>query len=89
MNINVSRYVTPKQLLCQPAVITAMQSNHNSCDEKFAYVNAYVNFQVGAHVLKLNRGLLFARKLVNINVSMSADQKLALVSASHNNCNKM
>ena len=42
---------------------------------------------MGAHVLKLNKGLLFARKPVNINVSRSAAAKLALVPASRSNYN--
>ena len=33
---------------------------------------------MGAHVLKLNKGLLFARKPVTINVLWSAAPKLAL-----------
>ena len=37
---------------------------------------------MGVDVLKLNKGLVFAQKLVNINVSTSAAQKLVLVSAS-------
>ena len=41
---------------------------------------------MGAHVLKLNKGLLFARKPVNNNVSRSAAPKLALVPASRYNC---
>ena len=36
--------------------------------------------QMGAHVLKLNKGLLFTRKPVDIIVSRSAAPKLALVS---------
>ena len=43
----------------------------------------------GAHVLKLNKGLLFARKPVNLNVSRSAVPKLALVPASRYNCDIM
>ena len=41
---------------------------------------------MGAHVLKLNKVPLFARKPVNINVSRSADPKLALVPASRYKC---
>ena len=37
---------------------------------------------MGAHDLKLNKGPLFALKSVNINVSLSAAPKLALVPAS-------
>ena len=37
---------------------------------------------MGAHDFKLNKVPLFARKSVNINVSLSAAPKLALVSAS-------
>ena len=40
----------------------------------------------GVHVLKLNKGLLFARKSVKNNVSRSAAPKLALVPASRYNC---
>ena len=36
---------------------------------------------MGTHVIKLNKVPLFARKLTNINVSMSAAQKLTLVTA--------
>ena len=41
---------------------------------------------MGAIVLKLNTGLLFAQKLVNINVSTTPVPKLALVPASLYNC---
>ena len=37
---------------------------------------------MGAHVLKLKKGLLFAQKHVNINVTRCAELKLALVPAS-------
>ena len=37
---------------------------------------------MGAHDFKLNKAPLFARKSVNINVSLSAAPKLALVLAS-------
>ena len=40
-----------------------------------------------AHVLKLNRGLRFAQKLVKNNVSRSAAPKLEHVSASRYYCN--
>ena len=40
---------------------------------------------MGANGLKLNKGLLFARKPVNLNVSRSASPKLALLSASRYN----
>ena len=40
----------------------------------------------GAHGLKVNKGLLFAEKLANINVSRSAATKLALVHASRYIC---
>ena len=36
---------------------------------------------MGAHDLKLNKVSLFSRKTVNINVSLSAAPKLALVPA--------
>ena len=42
--------------------------------------------QIGAHDFKLYNVPFFARKLVNINVSMSAAPKLALVPASCYNC---
>ena len=41
---------------------------------------------MGANVLKLYKGLIFARKQVYINVSRSAYPELALVPASRNNC---
>ena len=41
---------------------------------------------MGAHDFKLNNGPLFSRKTVNINVSLYAAPKLALVPASHYNC---
>ena len=41
---------------------------------------------MGAHVLKLNKGLRFARKKVNISVSRSATPKLALVPGSRYKC---
>ena len=40
---------------------------------------------MGTHVLKLNKGLIFAQKRANINVSMSAAPKLALVPAGRYN----
>ena len=42
---------------------------------------------MGAHDIKLNKVSLFALKSVNINVSLSAAPKLALVPASRYNCN--
>ena len=39
-----------------------------------------------AHILKLNKGLLFAQKRANINVSRSTAPKLALAPASRYNC---
>ena len=42
---------------------------------------------MGAHDFKLYNVPFIARKLVNINVSRSAAQKLALVPASCYNCN--
>ena len=41
---------------------------------------------MGAHGFKLNKVPLFARKSVNIKVSMSASPKLALVPANLYNC---
>ena len=41
---------------------------------------------MGAHDFKLTKVPLFSRKSVNINVSLSADLKLALVPASRYNC---
>ena len=41
---------------------------------------------MGAHVLKLNKGLRFGRTQVNINVSKSAAPELALVPASRYKC---
>ena len=41
---------------------------------------------MGAHDFKLIKGLFFSRKSVNINVSLSAAQKLALVLASRYYC---
>ena len=42
--------------------------------------------QMGTHDIKYNNVTLFARKPGNINVSMSAAPKLALVLASRYNC---
>ena len=42
--------------------------------------------QMGTHDLKYNKVPLFARKTGNINTSMSAAPKLALVPASHYYC---
>ena len=42
--------------------------------------------QMGAHDFKLIKVPLFSRKSVNINVSLSAAPKLALVPASRYNC---
>ena len=44
--------------------------------------------QMGAHDFKHNKVPLFARKQGNINVLRSAAPKLALVPASHYNCDK-
>ena len=41
---------------------------------------------MGAHDFKLDKVLLSSRKSVNINVSLSAAPKLALVPASRYNC---
>ena len=41
---------------------------------------------MGAHDFKLNKVLLFSRKTVNINVSLSVAPKLALVPASRYYC---
>ena len=41
---------------------------------------------MGVHDFKYNKVPLFARKLGNINTSMSAAPELALVSASHYYC---
>ena len=41
---------------------------------------------MGAHDFKLNKVPLFSRKSLNINVSLSAAPKLALLSASHYYC---
>ena len=41
---------------------------------------------MGPHVFKHNKGLRFARKPVNIDVSRSAAPKVALVPASSYNC---
>ena len=41
---------------------------------------------MGAHDFKLNKVPLFSYKKVNINVSLSVAPKLALVPASHYNC---
>ena len=43
----------------------------------------------GGHVLKLNKGLLFAQKRENINVSRSTALKLDLVPARRYNCGVM
>ena len=40
----------------------------------------------GAHVFKLNKGLLFAQKRANIDVSRSTVPKLDLVPARRYNC---
>ena len=39
---------------------------------------------MGAHILKLNKGIPFARKPVNINVSRSAGPKLILCRCRYN-----
>ena len=41
---------------------------------------------MGTHDFKLNKVPLFSRKTVNINVSLSAAPKLALLPASRYNC---
>ena len=41
---------------------------------------------MGTHVLKLNKGLLFAKKLANIYVLRSAATQLALEPVSGYNC---
>ena len=63
------------------------------CDVTWSYHNVCVKVsfrlkevQMGTHDFKYNNVLLFARKLGNINTSMSAAPKLALVPASRYYC---
>ena len=48
--------------------------------------NRIEDVQMGAHVLKLNKGLLYALNPVNNKVSRSTATKLALLPASRYNC---
>ena len=48
--------------------------------------NRIEEVQIGAHDFKLNKVTLFSRKSMNINVSLSATAKLALVPASRYYC---
>ena len=63
------------------------------CDVTWSYHNACAKFflrlkevQIGTHDYKYNKVPLFARKTGNINISMSAAPKLALVPASRYYC---
>ena len=49
-------------------------------------LSGLIEVQMGAHVLKLNKVPLFAKKPVNVNVARSAAPKLAIVLASRYNC---
>ena len=85
VNINVSRSAAPKEAL--------VPADRYDCDIKKSYVNVCAKFylelkevQMGAYDFKHYNVPLFARKLVNFNVSRSAAPKLALVPASCYNC---
>ena len=76
-----------------------MPASRYNCDENWSYHNICTKpeclcqvslglneVQIGAHYFKLNKVPLFSRKSVNINVSLSAAPKLALVPASRYYC---
>ena len=79
MNINVSRSAAPElaQLRCEVVKQKCL------CPVSLGLKEV----QMGAHDFKLNKVPLFALKSVNINVSLSAAPKLALVPASRYDCN--
>ena len=72
------------KLLCQQAVITARSSLQTSMS--VPSILGLKEVQMGAHVFKLYKVPLFARKPVNINVSRSVAPKIALVPASQYYC---
>ena len=79
-NINTSMSAAPKLAL--------VPASRYYCDVNWSYHNACAKFRIergldGGPNFKLNKVPYFALKSVNINVSMSAPPKLALVPANH------
>ena len=71
--------------------LSATPASRYYCDVNWSYLNVCAssglkNVQMGAHDFKLNKVPLFARKPENINTSMSAAPKLALVPAGRYYC---
>ena len=85
VNINVSRSAAPEL-----ALVPASRYNCDVIVVKPKYLCQVSvrlkEVQMGAHDFKLNKVPLFALKSVNINVSLSAAPKLALVPASRYYC---
>ena len=86
-NINTSMSAAPKRAL--------VPASRYYCDVTWSYHNACAKVslrlkevQMGTHDFKYNKVPIFARKKPpgNINTSMSAAPKLALVPASRYNC---
>ena len=79
------RCLLPKnEILCQQAVITAMQTSHTSMSCQVSL--GLKEVQMGDHDFKLKQVHLYAQRPVNINFLSSADPKLALVPASRYDC---
>ena len=77
------RCLLPKnEILCQQAVITAMQTSQCLCQVSLGLKE----IQMGDHDFKLKQVHLYAQKPVNINFLSSDDPKLALVPASRCDC---
>ena len=84
-NINTSMSAAPK--------IALVPASRYYCDVAWSYHNACAKLyqglkevQMGTHDFKYNEVLFFARKTGNINTSMFAAPKLALVPASRYYC---
>ena len=82
-NINTSMFAAPKQAL--------VPASRYYCNITWSYHNVCVKLrlkevQMGTHDFKYNNLPLFARKPGDINISMSAAPKLALVPASRYYC---
>ena len=86
MNTNVSLSAAKNELLCQQAVITAMQTSHTCTSMSVPSFVRIEEVQMGDHDIKLKKVYLYAQRPVNIIFLSSADPKLALVPASRYDC---
>ena len=85
-DINISMYAAPKLALV-PARRYYRDVTNLAIPQCMYQVSLRLkDIQTGTHDFKYNNVPLFARKTGNINTSMSAAPKLALVPASHYYC---